>query len=115
MLREVRAGHNVLGLFYGHPGIFVFPSHRALTLARKEGYTARMLPGISAQDYMFADLEIEPAPYGCTASDATELLAHNRALNPSVHNVIWQVGLVGVATLEYEVTDLPMLLLRFNS
>ncbi|KAG9091311.1 hypothetical protein FS749_016640 [Ceratobasidium sp. UAMH 11750] len=65
MLKDVRAGQDVLGIFYGHPGVFVSPSHRALTLARREGYDAKMLPGISAEDYMFADLEFDPAQYGC--------------------------------------------------
>ncbi|OAX30902.1 hypothetical protein K503DRAFT_806585 [Rhizopogon vinicolor AM-OR11-026] len=62
MLKSVRAGQDVLGVFYGHPGVFVSPSHRAIAVAREEGYKAKMLPGISAEDYMFADLEFDPSP-----------------------------------------------------
>lgn len=102
-MREVRAGHDVFGIFYGHPGVFTTPAHRALTLARQEGYEARMLPGVSAIDYMFADLELEPGQHGCTIHAATDLLARNRRLNPSAHNIILQVGNVGSATLEKKV------------
>ena len=102
MLIEVRAGYNVLGIFYGHPGVFVSPSHRAIALAREEGYNAKMLPGISAEDYLFADLEFDPATYGCMTSEATELLMRNTPLNTSVHNIIWQVGSVGVTTMVFD-------------
>ena len=50
MLSHVRKEENVVGVFYGHPGVFVSPSHRTLALARDEGYIANMLPGISAED-----------------------------------------------------------------
>ena len=56
MLREVRKGFFVVGVFYGHPGVFVNPSHRALAIANSEGFEAVMLPGVSAEDCLFADL-----------------------------------------------------------
>ncbi|KAG8730207.1 hypothetical protein FRC11_007267, partial [Ceratobasidium sp. 423] len=100
MLRAVRAGHGVLGLFYGHPGFFATPSHRALTLARAEGYEAKMLPGISSFDCMISDLEFEPGLYGCTIHEATDLLARDRQLDPQAHNIILQPIAAGVTTLE---------------
>lgn len=103
MLREVRLGHDVFGIFYGHPGVLTIPAHRALTLARQEGYQAKMLPGVSAIDYMFSDLELEPGQHGCTIHEATDLLARNRRLEPSAHNIILQPSSVGSATLEKEV------------
>ena len=106
MLKEVRKGQHVLGIFYGHPGVFVSPTHRALALARQEGYEAKMLPGISAEDYMFADLDFDPSVYGCMTCEASELLLRNRRLNPSVHNVIWQVGSIGVNTMAFAVAVL---------
>jgi hypothetical protein len=102
MLRDVRTGYDVLGIFYGHPGVFVSPSHRAISLARQEGYSATMLPGISSEDCLFADLGIDPAEVGCMTSEATELLLRNRPLNPTVCNIIWQVGCVGVANMQWE-------------
>jgi precorrin-3B methylase len=56
MLTEVRAGKRVCGAFYGHPGVFAWPPHKALEIARKEGYRAHMEPGISAEDCLYADL-----------------------------------------------------------
>ncbi|KAG9080771.1 hypothetical protein FRC06_006184 [Ceratobasidium sp. 370] len=109
ILREVRAGYNVFGIFYGHPGVCMTSAHRALTLARQEGHEARMLPGISSVDYMIADLEFEPGRNGCMVYQATDLLARNKRLNPSVHNIILQASLVGVATLEKERSKFQLL------
>lgn len=103
MLNDVRAGKNVLGIFYGHPGVFVNPSHRALAIAREEGFTAKMLPGVSAEDYMFSDLEFDPAVHGCCSFEATDFLLREVPLNTSTNNIIWQVGSVGVTTAGYEV------------
>ena len=110
MIRDVRAGQNVLGIFYGHPGVFVSPTRRAIAIARDEGYTAKMLPGISAEDYMFSDLQFDPAVPGCTTFEATGLLINKKKLDPSVHNIIWQVGSVGVTTMEFEVKALYLVL-----
>src|SRR5207244_11062689 len=65
ILYEVRKGLRVCAAFYGHPGVFVYPSHEAIKQARLEGYSAKMLPGISAEDCLFADLGIDPARNGC--------------------------------------------------
>ncbi|GJE88471.1 tetrapyrrole methylase [Phanerochaete sordida] len=102
MLRDVRAGYNVLGIFYGHPGVFVSPSHRAITIARDEGFRAVMLAGVSAEDYMFADLGFDPAVPGCMTQEATTILVDNKKLDPSVHNVIWQVGGIGVPNMVFD-------------
>ena len=32
-----RQGLHVVGIFYGHPGVFVLPSHRAIQIALKQG------------------------------------------------------------------------------
>ncbi|PBK83921.1 tetrapyrrole methylase [Armillaria gallica] len=102
MLRDVRADYNVVGVFYGHPGVFVSPSHRAIAIARDEGYRARMLPGVSAEDYMFSDLGFDPAVPGCMTQEATAMLNHNKKLDPSIHNIIWQVGAVGIDTMVFD-------------
>ncbi|OAX33396.1 hypothetical protein K503DRAFT_700462, partial [Rhizopogon vinicolor AM-OR11-026] len=114
MLKDVRAGHDVLGVFYGHPGVFVSPSHRAIAVARQEGYEARMLPGISAEDYMFADLEFDPAVSGCNTCEATEILLRDKPLDPSVQNIIWQVGSVGVVDMEFSKSKFHLLVDRLE-
>ena len=67
MLNEVRAGHNVVGVFYGHPGVLVTSSQRAIAIARDEGYSAKMVSGISAVDTLWADLGVDPSRSGCVS------------------------------------------------
>lgn len=95
ILEPVRQGFSVCAAFYGHPGVFVLPSHEALRIARSEGFEARMLPGISAEDCLFADLGIDPARSGCQSYEATDFLVNDRRIDPRSALILWQVGLVG--------------------
>ena len=95
MLTAVRSGARVCVSFYGHPGVFVYPSHEAIRLARREGFSARMLPGISAEDCLFADLGIDPSRSGCQSFEATDFLIFRRRFDPSSSLVLWQAGIVG--------------------
>ena len=65
ILECVRAGETTCLVCYGHPGVFVYPSHESIRQARVEGFEARMLPGVSAEDCLFADLGVDPGIYGC--------------------------------------------------
>ncbi|MBS0213377.1 MAG: hypothetical protein JSR26_09420 [Proteobacteria bacterium] len=95
MLDEVRAGKKVVGAFYGHPGVFVWPSHKAIAIAREEGYEARMEPGISAEDCLYADLGIDPGRCGCQHYEASQFLQYERRIDPTAYLILWQVGAVG--------------------
>lgn len=95
ILAHVRKGSKVCAAFYGHPGVFVAPSHEAVRRAREEGFKARMLPGVSAEDCLFADLGVDPARLGCQSYEATEFLVHGRSVDTSVALVLWQLGTVG--------------------
>jgi uncharacterized protein YabN with tetrapyrrole methylase and pyrophosphatase domain len=97
ILAPVRAGRRVCAAFYGHPGIFVFPSHEAIAQARNAGFEARMLPGISAEDCLFADLGVDPATAGCQSYDATRFLDVRPGVEPRAALVLWQIGVVGSA------------------
>lgn len=55
ILTAVRSGSRVCAVFYGHPGVMVNPSHDAIRRARREGFKARMLPGISTEACLYAD------------------------------------------------------------
>jgi uncharacterized protein YabN with tetrapyrrole methylase and pyrophosphatase domain len=99
MLTEVRAGKKVVGAFYGHPGVFVWPSHKAIEIARSEGYVARMEPGISAEDCLYADLGIDPGRYGCQHYEASQLMFYERRIDPTAYLVLWQVGVSGDQSL----------------
>jgi hypothetical protein len=54
-----------------------------------------MLPGISAEDCLFADLDVDPGPTGCQSYEATDFLVHARRIDPTATLVLWQVGGVG--------------------
>jgi uncharacterized protein YabN with tetrapyrrole methylase and pyrophosphatase domain len=95
ILKHVRSGLNVCAAFYGHPGVFVHPSHESVMGARREGYYARMLPGVSSMDCLFADLGIDPSRTGCQLLEATDFLVYDRFLDVTSTVILWQVGAVG--------------------
>lgn len=99
MLVEVRAGKKVVGAFYGHPGVFAWPAHKAIEIAHKEGFQARMEPGISAEDCLYADLGIDPGRCGCQHYEASQLLLYERRIDPSAYLILWQVGVAGDQSL----------------
>jgi uncharacterized protein YabN with tetrapyrrole methylase and pyrophosphatase domain len=101
ILAHVRRGLDVCAAFYGHPGVFVAPSHEAVRRAREEGFRARMLPGISAEDCLFADLGVDPA-LGCQSYEATDFLVHGRRVDTTATLVLWQLGTVGSAAASAE-------------
>ena len=68
---EVRAGKYVCALFYGHRGL-CYPSHNAIAIARQEGYDAVMLPAVSAEDCLYADLGVHPSVPGMQIFEATD-------------------------------------------
>jgi len=99
MLAEVRAGRQVCGAFYGHPGVFAQVPHAAISQARAEGYQAHMEPGISAEDCLYADLGIDPGQFGCQHFEASQFMFYRRRIDPSAYLVLWQVGVAGDRTV----------------
>ena len=95
ILAPVRSGRRVCVAFYGHPGVFVFPSHAAIRQARAEGFDARMIPGVSSEDCLFSELGLDPARSGCQSYEATDFLVYRRRFDPSSALILWQVGVVG--------------------
>jgi uncharacterized protein YabN with tetrapyrrole methylase and pyrophosphatase domain len=111
ILECVREGQKVCAVFYGHPGIFVHPSHEAIQIARSEGYTAKMLPAVSSLDCLFCDLGIDPAG-GCQMVEATDLLLRRRAVDPYSHVIVWQIAATGDLAFSfkgYDCRNLPEL------
>jgi uncharacterized protein YabN with tetrapyrrole methylase and pyrophosphatase domain len=95
ILAEVRQGLNVCAIFYGHPGVFADPAHEAIRLAHREGFRAQMLPGISAEDCLFADLGLDPAKNGCQSFEATDFLIRRRKFDPTSALILWQIAVIG--------------------
>jgi len=99
MLTEVRAGKQVCGAFYGHPGVFAWPAHKAIEIARSEGYPAHMEPGVSAEDCLYADLGLDPGKFGCQHYEASQIMLYRRRIDPSAYLILWQVGVAGDQSL----------------
>jgi uncharacterized protein YabN with tetrapyrrole methylase and pyrophosphatase domain len=95
LLAEVRKGINVCAVFYGHPGVFADPAHNAIRQARREGFRAQMLPGVSAEDCLFADLGLDPGKNGCQSFEATDFLIRRRRFDPHSALILWQIAMVG--------------------
>ena len=114
-LECVRSGMLTCMACYGHPGVFVYPSHESIRRARAEGFSARMLPGISSEDCLFADLGVDPGIGGCQSYEATDFLLNGRVIDPTSSVVLWQIGVLGDATFKavgYDVSAMPLLVER---
>jgi hypothetical protein len=88
----VRAGKRVCAVFYGHPGIFVEPSHQLIQLLRIEGYCASMDPGVCTADCIFADLGLDPGKTGCMTLAAEQFMFYQHRLDPAFLVILWQLG-----------------------
>ena len=111
-LGYVREGKRVCMAAYGHPGVFAYPTHELVRRAQAEGFKARMLPGVSAEDCMFADLNFDPAMAGCQSYEATDFLINGRLIDNSSNVVLWQIGVLGDTTFksrQYDIKGMPHL------
>ncbi len=118
IMGSVRAGKRTVAAFYGHPGVFAFPSHESVRRARREGYLGIMLPGVSAEDCLFADLGVDPSLNGCQSYEATDFLLHDRVIDVASQLILWQVGVVGDWTYRgagYDLKAFPMLVARLQA
>lgn len=105
LVDSVKQGNRVCAAFYGHPGVFAYASHLAIRQLKEQGYRATMQPGISAEDWLVADLGIDPGKSGCISIEATQFLFYQRTIDPYSLLVLWQIGLVGDHTLALDKTD----------
>lgn len=95
IVEAVRQGQEVCAVSYGHPGVCADPFREAVRRARAEGFPATMLPGISAEDCLFADISVDVARSGYRSYEATDFLVHRRGIDPSSSLILWQIGVIG--------------------
>jgi hypothetical protein len=96
---------------YGHPGVLAVAPHELIRRARAEGFIARMLPAVSAEDCLFADLGVDQVG-GCSSYEATDFLLNARVIDHASHLILWQIGGLGDATYhrhDYNVRGLDQL------
>jgi hypothetical protein len=111
----VHSGARICLVFYGHPGVYCWVGHEAVRQARSAGYKTRMVPGISAEDCLFADLNLDPGTHGCQSYDATDFLNYRPKIDPASLLILWQIGATGnplFSAKKYKRPGLPILVER---
>jgi hypothetical protein len=101
ILRPLREGYRVSAIFYGHPGVGVDPAWAAIRRARQEGYPARMLPGISAEACLIAELEVDPLEQGWQSHEAWAFVSRRPVFDERCPLVLWQIGLVFQESIDF--------------
>jgi hypothetical protein len=117
VLECVRTGVRTCLVLLGHPGVFSWLGHEAVRQARQAGFTAKMLPAISAEDCLFADLGLDPGSSGCQLYEAMDFLNNSRIVDPSSLLILWQVGVMGDPLYKvqgYDLSPLPRLIDRLG-
>lgn len=89
-------------VIYGHPTVLAKPGIYSRGAAIQNGYNVIVLPGISSEDCLFADLGIDPGSCGCQSFESTDFLVYNRDYDPSSHLILWQPGIIGLTNVSKE-------------
>ncbi|MDD4866627.1 MAG: SAM-dependent methyltransferase [Mycobacterium sp.] len=105
VLEAARTNRPAAFVTYGHPWVFVRPTALLVAEAPQHGLKVKVLPGISAFDTLFVDLQFDPGESGLQAFEATDVLLRHRTLAPDVPCLIWQIGATGTTTYEKQMTD----------
>jgi len=92
---SVRSGLSTCAAFYGHPGVFVEATHRAIRQLRRSGHPARMLPAVSADACLYSDLLVNPGDCGMQSYEASRFLYMQPAFDPRAGLLLWQIGVLG--------------------
>lgn len=95
ILQAVAEGARVCAVFYGSAAVLTRPAHEVIRDARRAGYSARMLPGVSSLDCLFADLGIDPGDGGIQCFEAGQFVDRGAIWSPQAHLVLLQVALIG--------------------
>lgn len=103
LLSWVGRGLDVCAVTYGHPGVLDWPTSESVRRARAQGHRTKILPGISGQDCLFVDLELDPGEDGCQTFDATDFLVRGRTPDVAVPLILWQISLIGTTRATDEV------------
>lgn len=96
ILSHLTDSKHICVALYGHPAVFAKPALDAVRLAIQQGYDAKVLPGISAEACLFADLLIDPGACGCQSFEATDFMLFRRQFDVNSHLILWQPDVIGV-------------------
>jgi hypothetical protein len=68
----------------------------AVIEAKRLGFYAKILPGISAEDCLIADLMIDTAISGIQSFEATDFLIYKRKFDSCCQLILWQPDVIGI-------------------
>ena len=95
ILSELESAGDLCVAFYGHAGVLTYPAWESIRRARAIGKRARLLPAISTEDTLFADLGIDIGRAGLQSFEATRFMYYKYNFDPSAGLLLWQVGVLG--------------------
>lgn len=91
----VFAGRNVCVAFYGHPAVLVYATRQTVKMVKAKGLPARIVPAISTEACLYADLALDPGLHGVQSYEATDFLLRKRKIDPTSALILWQIGVLG--------------------
>lgn len=95
VLGPLRRGETVCAAFSGHPVICMHTTRELLRRARLAGHRVEVLPGLSFEDCLVADLGVDPGQTGRALYDATDFVLRPRPVDTRAALVLLQVGVIG--------------------
>jgi siroheme synthase len=101
VLDHVRRGERVCIAFYGHPTVGCDPTQMLIARGRTDGFATRVLPGISSDASLFAELGIDPMDDGMQAYEASRFAQRRPRLDTRAGLVLWQAGFVGEPSIKF--------------
>jgi hypothetical protein len=101
ILEHVHRGEKVCVALYGHPTIGCDPTQMVLALGRDEGFAVRILPAISSDACLYADLGIDPMVDGIQAYEASVFVQRRPRIDTRTPIVLWQIGFIGESSIQF--------------
>lgn len=95
---KVVEGNKVVAAFYGHPSVFACVPHQAIQQVASLGLSSKVEPGISAEDCLYADLQIDPGEFGCAHYETSQFMFYKRQIDTAAYLILWQVCIAGDTT-----------------
>lgn len=88
---------NICVVMYGHPLVLNLPTKLTIDYINKNNLEINVLslPGVSSESVMYCDLRIDPGVGGVQSYESTDLLLHNKSIEPSSHLILWQASSIG--------------------
>lgn len=96
---KVHDYESVCMVLYGHPTICALPGVLAAKAAREKGIKVSILPGISSDACLYADLGINPLTHGLQSYEASYFVNKKPVFDIRSNLVLWQINCINVAKI----------------